>query len=187
MTGAICRLATRHSDLVFFVQHALSRVAPLQDFLAEIWRVLRPGGTALHILPSVNWRVWTNLAHPFHMSRLVARKFRQKKSPVAGMPGEANASRPLRDSLLRRLWGLVWARPLGPYSSSFAELFVFRSSRWSAAFRRAGFEHVEVGSNGLFYTGCILRPDMPLDARRRWAGALGSACYVFSMQRPVAV
>jgi SAM-dependent methyltransferase len=168
---------------VIFSSNMLYHVAPLQDFLAEIWRVLRPGGTALHILPSVQWRFWTNLVHPFSMARIVARRLRRKGSAV--VPEEANGSRPPRDSRLRRLWRLVWSGPLGPASSSLDELFQFRSSRWAADFRRAGFEHIEVGSNGLFYTGCILRPDMPLAARRRWAGVLGSACYVITMQRPL--
>jgi SAM-dependent methyltransferase len=171
-------------DLVFS-SNMLYHVLPLQDFLAEIWRVLRPGGTALHILPSVSWRVWTNLAYPIHMARLAGPKLR-RKGPAGGVREGANASRPPRDSWLRRLGRLVWSRPLGPYSSSLAEVFIFRSSRWAADFRRAGFERVEVGSNGLFYTGCILRPAMSLEARRRWAVVLGSACYVISMQRPAA-
>jgi SAM-dependent methyltransferase len=171
-------------DLVYS-SNMLYHVRPLHDFLAQIRRVLRPGGVALHVLPSVTWRLGTSLAHYVWLAKRVMRGRRDTRPagrPAAGGP-ESPENAP-RAPWIKRLARLLWAPPLGPSSSAFEELFTFRSARWMAAFRKAGFEEIEMSTNGLFYTGCMLNPDMPIEARRRWSARLGSACYIFSMRRP---
>jgi len=165
-------------DMVFS-SNMLYHVRPLQEFLAQIRRVLRPGGIALHILPSITWRLATSVVFYVWLAKRIA--VRHKTPPAARQPGLGNAP---RAPWIQRLARLLWAPPLGPSSSAFAELFEFRSARWIVAFQRAGFEQVKMSTNGLFYTGWILNPDMPIEARRRWSTRLGSACYVFTMRRP---
>jgi SAM-dependent methyltransferase len=169
-------------DLVYS-SNVLYHVRPLQDFLAQIRRVLKPGGVALHILPSVTWRLGTSLAYYVWLARRIrARRDSRPADRSTGLGPEAAGATPA--PWTKRLARLLGAPPLGPSSSALAELFLFRSARWIAAFQRAGFDQVAMATNGLFYTGCMLNPEMPIEARRRWSARLGSACYVFSMRRP---
>lgn len=46
---------------VVFSSNVLEHVAHIREFQQEIQRVLKPGGCALHILPSSSWRLWTNI------------------------------------------------------------------------------------------------------------------------------
>jgi ubiquinone/menaquinone biosynthesis C-methylase UbiE len=52
----------REFDVVYS-SHMLYHVEALPQFLGEMQRVLRPGGLALHLLPSASWRWWTNLTY----------------------------------------------------------------------------------------------------------------------------
>lgn len=47
-----------------FSSNTLEHIPHIRDFQAEIRRVLRPKGIAVHVLPSAPWRIWTNLTNP---------------------------------------------------------------------------------------------------------------------------
>ena len=47
-------------DLVFS-SNVLEHIPKLQEFQQELHRVLKPGGSAIHIVPSSTWSLWTNL------------------------------------------------------------------------------------------------------------------------------
>jgi len=46
---------------VVFSSNVMEHIPHLEEFQTEIHRVLKPGGIALHILPSSSWRAWTNI------------------------------------------------------------------------------------------------------------------------------
>lgn len=48
---------------VVFSSNVLEHIPHLQAFQQEIHRVLKPGGVAVHIVPSSSWRFWTNITH----------------------------------------------------------------------------------------------------------------------------
>lgn len=52
-----------HSFDVVFSSHVLMHIPHVQDFQTELRRVLKPGGVAIHSLPTGNWRLWTNLTY----------------------------------------------------------------------------------------------------------------------------
>lgn len=49
---------------VVFSSSTLEHIPHLRAFQGEMKRVLKPGGIAIHIVPSAVWRLWTTLAHP---------------------------------------------------------------------------------------------------------------------------
>ena len=49
---------------VVFSSSTLEHIPHLRAFQSEMRRVLRPGGVAIHIVPSAAWRFWTSLTHP---------------------------------------------------------------------------------------------------------------------------
>lgn len=48
---------------VVFSSNVLEHIPHLKEFQQEIHRVLKPGGVAVHIVPSSSWRFWTNITH----------------------------------------------------------------------------------------------------------------------------
>lgn len=49
---------------VVFSSSTLEHIPHLRGFQGEMRRVLKPGGIAIHIVPSAAWRFWTSLTHP---------------------------------------------------------------------------------------------------------------------------
>jgi SAM-dependent methyltransferase len=52
----------RSFDIVFS-SNVLEHIPHVYEFQAEILRVLKPDGYAVHVLPSSSWRLWTNVTH----------------------------------------------------------------------------------------------------------------------------
>jgi predicted SAM-dependent methyltransferase len=48
---------------VVFSSNVLEHIPHVDAFQQEIHRVLKPGGVAVHIVPSSSWRWWTNITH----------------------------------------------------------------------------------------------------------------------------
>jgi SAM-dependent methyltransferase len=158
---------------VVFSSHALYHAYPLAAMLAEIWRVLRPEGMVIVVLPSSSWRVYTTLAHyPDLMRKLIARFGRRK----TGARAETNA--PARGSERARLLDVLVNRPIGPAPDVFAEWKMFRRRRWSSALIPAGFEVRVLSAGPLFYTGQLFAPGLPFYLRAALARVLGAGSFV---------
>jgi len=50
---------------MIFTSNVLAHIPHLEDFQAEIKRVLKEDGIVLHVVPSGSWRFWTNITHYF--------------------------------------------------------------------------------------------------------------------------
>jgi SAM-dependent methyltransferase len=48
---------------IIFSSSTLEHISHIHEFQAEIHRVLNPDGVVIHVLPSCNWRLWTNVTH----------------------------------------------------------------------------------------------------------------------------
>jgi SAM-dependent methyltransferase len=196
---------------IVYSSHVLYHAVDTDSMLAEIRRVLRPGGTAIHVLPSASWRLWTTLAHyPNLVRKLLMRPGREanvsestRKPPPppvsnaaphaasphpAGRPNRSSNSSPStaapqRLSLLRKARLLLTVRPLGPSSDVTEEWSSFRNPRWRAAFLAAGFSDVKALRGPLFYTGHLMTPGLPFGLRSFLAYVLGPASFAWTMRR----
>src|ERR1700723_988419 len=120
---------------VVFSSHALYHAHPLEAMLAEIWRVLRPEGMVVLVLPSSSWRVYTTLAHyPDLVRKVVARLGKQK----ARVQVETDTHGRILERA--RLRDVLMNRPISAALDVFAEWKMFRRKRWSSALIAAGFE-----------------------------------------------
>lgn len=154
-----------------FSSNVLEHVRDLGALNDEIRRVLKPGGTAIHILPSSTWRLWTSLAHYAYIVKFLITRKHTIPTHSAAPATSRNWTHLAKRALL--------AGPHGEFSSAFAELYGFSRPRWAKVFARDGFEVVHQGTNGLFYTGYGLLPRLSLERRRALAAILGSSCNVF--------
>jgi SAM-dependent methyltransferase len=162
-----------------FSSNVLEHVRGLPALLAETRRVLRPGGLAVHLVPTPGWRFWTSVAHYGYLAKYLLG--RDRALPGVAQPRQAGDVLSARGPayLLRRA---LLAGPHGEWPCAAAELYGFSRRRWRRLFERHGFPVRREYGTALFYTGYGLFPGRSLGARRELARWLGSACHVFVVQ-----
>lgn len=156
--------------------NALEHVRDLASMHAEIKRVLKRGGVAVHVIPTHVWRFWSIMtSFPSAIVYFVSALRRT-------LPGSGN-----RRSR-RRAWfeaareaGAALLQPRhGERGFGLAELWLFHPRWWRKHFRQHGFTLVRDEPMGLFYTGSMLfGRRLSLAQRARLAELFGSACHLY--------
>jgi SAM-dependent methyltransferase len=170
----------RSFDMVFS-SNVLEHIAHVEAFQAEIRRVMKPGGRAVHVVPSASWRLWTIATHYLNLPvqavvRLGGRSS-SERDPTGGSRGEVIRSG--RSRILNALF--EWRH--GERGTTLGELYLFSRPAWTALFRRNGFAVETVAPLGLFYTGYALCGErLSMAARRKLARALGSATVLYVLR-----
>jgi SAM-dependent methyltransferase len=157
----------REFDIVYS-SNVLEHVEQLPGLLAEIKRVLRPGGRAINLMPTPAWRMWTSLS--YYLLIL-------DRPPATHPPPERGADErsPRRRSGLQRLF----APPHGLMPTPLHEMFTFSRAHWIRCLSKAGLPPSEDFPIGLFYSGHMIFASLSLQARQRLARIAGSACRAY--------
>ncbi|MCC7045710.1 MAG: class I SAM-dependent methyltransferase [Alphaproteobacteria bacterium] len=189
-----------HSFDMVFSSNVLEHIPHVEAFQAEIRRVLKPGGRAVHVLPSANWRLWTTLTHYLDLpARIVLHLGRPRSSSFetrpAGAPQDdakemrhpeerANASVSKGDGAgCSRIFNALFEFRHGERGTTFSELYLFSRPAWRKLFRRNGFVCETVVPLGLFYTGySLLDRQLGIAVRRCLARVLGSATVLYVLR-----
>jgi SAM-dependent methyltransferase len=169
-----------------YSSHMLYYELDTPEFFAELRRVLKPAGLAIHIMPTSVWRVATCLTYyPYavkralvHLARLAGEtsRFAVTASPNTAVIGAA-ATR-------RKWWRWLFAGPLGPAPSACAEFLSWRRTELKRLFTREAFEIIGVCPLRLFYTGYeLFSNSLPFGVRRLLSGALGSGSAAYVTRR----
>jgi ubiquinone/menaquinone biosynthesis C-methylase UbiE len=179
--GRTIPLADASFDVVFS-SNVLEHVPDLVRMHSEIRRVLAPGGSCIHVLPTHVWRFWTTLTS--YLEAAV--------SFVKALPQLVPRALP-RSVELRRL-GNAWYRTLryaaglclprrhGERGNAVSELWLFHPNWWRRSFRENGFTVVCDEPMGLFYTGAVLFGlQLGITGRMRLARVLGSSSHLFKL------
>lgn len=161
-------------DLVFS-SNVLEHVQDLSALLLEMRRVLKIGGTMIHILPSTVWRFWTSLAHYVYVPLF----FLGRRSRATGLVQVPVHGLKTQHSYPFLIKTALWAGPHGEYPNALSELYYFSKRRWQRLFKNNHCEVEALFSNALFYTGYCLFPDLSLGIRKKLAHFLGAACHIF--------
>jgi SAM-dependent methyltransferase len=168
---------------VVYSSHMLHHVAErMPEFLAEVQRVLRSGGITVHVVPSASWRWWTNLAYYVDLLRRVWFRITAKCPASGGRTAPPESVQP--PACGTRLKRLLFPPPVGCGSNTISQLIGFRRTRWLAGFRQAGCGEVKSIGSGLFYTGFLFFPSLPIPARRWMAKLLGSSSHLIVARPP---
>jgi SAM-dependent methyltransferase len=164
---------------VVFSSNVLEHVRDLGTLLPEIARVLAPGGCAVHILPSPAWRFWTLVAGWLDVAPLLWQQSRQLPRTLWSRSAPRGLAGWLIDTA-RAVAGRIVPVRHGEHGNAFSELWTFGRPHWRREFERYGFDIVEIGPMGLFYTGfMVLGPRLSLPARARLGRIAGSACTLY--------
>jgi SAM-dependent methyltransferase len=159
-----------------FSSNVLEHVPELDAFLGEICRVLRPGGRAIHVLPTATWRIWTTLSHypllaKLALKRLAARAPGRIEPEAPALPGSGRG-RFRREMLIPQRHGA--------HGSLLAEHWLFSRARWRGVFGRSPFRIDSEAPAELFYTGSSLLGDrLDLSTRRALARLLGCSSRIW--------
>ncbi|MBM4456945.1 MAG: class I SAM-dependent methyltransferase [Chloroflexi bacterium] len=128
-------------DLVFS-SNMLEHLPRPQAALSGIHRILRDDGVAIHVMPSVFWKLcqialfWPNQA--------IDRIERYSEKRAARAEGtQTDCAEGNNPKVTARSYGylrrLLWPIPHGAASSNWAELIGFRQARWRSELEAAGF------------------------------------------------
>ena len=183
---------------VVFSSNVLEHVAHIDSFLQEIHRVLKPGGKAIHALPSGAYRFWRNLAHYVWILKAFAGMDRpapaapvsaggdtQSHAPQEGWmapPASAPAQRP---TFMQKIHTALFPERHGEFGNCITEIYFFSKFRWRPAFRKAGFILRAHDPMGLLYSGHnILGRKLSLSARHTLSRLCGSSCLLYVMEKP---
>lgn len=175
---------------IIFSSNVLEHVLKVRDFQDEMKRVIRPGGLAIHILPTSTWRLWHTVSwYPlivrkalwkvielFNSGQEQERKWQLHNRPEA--EDERNKEHNLDQFFLRA----ICPPRHGMTGNSITEFYYFSCYRWVRLFRSSGWQLERVFPNQLFYTGHrILGKKLGLKTREKLSYLLGSSCLVYVM------
>lgn len=164
---------------VVFSSNVLEHVPELNYLHREIRRVLRPGGYAIHVVPTHFWRLWSILTKP---PEAVQRIFALRGEFLIRSFSKAEIDRIAGVTLraARHFAGAFLQRRHGERGNVITELRLFHPSWWRKNFKANGYLITHEEPVGLFYTGSMAIGDkLHLVQRRRLASVLGSACELF--------
>lgn len=165
-------------DLIFS-SNVLEHIESLSPVFEEIHRVLKPGGTVIHILPSATWRFWTSVAHYAYLLKclLKGKVETMGKKKVSSIRNKVKGH-----SIPSLLKQALFAGSHGVYPNAFSELYYFSRFHWLTLFKKNGFDFVKVYRHGLFYTGYGLCHALSIALRRKLARFMGASCHIFVMR-----
>ena len=174
---------------IVYSSNVLEHVEDIDTLNREMARVLRPGGHAVHYVPTSAWRAWSLAA--FYPA-LLRDAWRRLHARLAGtgaagaaaalpVPG-AGPQRSLPAKLLRR----VLPHAHGAQGSCWSELSRFSRSSWDAFFAASGWTVHSYQRNNMFLTGdMLLGAHLSTASRQRLSPVLGCTAHLYVLQRRV--
>lgn len=164
-----------HSVDIVFSSNVLEHIPHVEAFQAEIHRVLKPNGIAVHLMPTSAWRFWTTITHYLSLVDFIYQETKNLDFK--------NIYRATR-LILHRVRKRIFVNRHGEKGNAVSEIYYFSAYWWSKLFKRQGWSIIEVAPNRLFYTGySILGSRLSVSARSSLSLGLGSACYIYVLQK----
>ncbi len=171
---------------VVYSSHVLVVVDDLSHLQGEIQRVLKPGGKAVHVLPTSTLRVWNNVAHYCSLCKLAVGFllpwFRSSRGEAARLREKAN-SYSLREKIVK----ILTPHNLSPRGNFITQVYWFSRFFWVPFFRKSGWIVERKVPTHLFHTGYLVFDSMlPLSLRGVLSRVLGSSScvYVLTQEQP---
>src|SRR4051794_8612369 len=150
--GAHLPFPDRSFDIVYS-SNVLEHVVELGTLTAEMKRVLRPGGVALHLVPNRAWRI-LSLATYFPGQAIDVLRWLVRRSPTA-TGGTPAATGPKR-SLFAKVIGRLLPPTHGSVGTPITEIVRFSKRAWDGYFQQTGWRILYYGNNGLLASGDYL-------------------------------
>ncbi len=172
---------------VIFSSNVLEHIYHVVSFQGEMQRVLKPGGTAIHVVPSGSWRFWTSLAHyPFvvkTIKKIITKKLVPSKN--GSISDEEKIVKKINQlSKFELIRKVAFPSRHGEIGNEITELYYFSRYRWFKMFTTTDWKIEKMFTNRLFYTGyTTFGYVLSLKLRRYLSYILGSSCHVFVLRK----
>jgi SAM-dependent methyltransferase len=169
---------------IAFSSNVLEHIAHGRAFQAELHRVLKPDGIAVHLLPTASWRLWTLAAHYPWLAKAGSEVVRARMKGDRSEDAQVVARAADRRSAAQLISRVLLSPRHGEVGNAVSELWHFSRHRWTPLFEDTGWRVVARDTNGLFYTGySVLGWQLSLAARRRLSRLLGASCHIYVLEK----
>lgn len=168
---------------MIYSSNVLEHLLDLASMMAEFRRVLSPTGWCIHVLPTSTWRFWTTATH---FPSLIRYAGRVSAGAWQSLQGRSILFRTAATATIVAVTLIHDFFPSrhGERGDCMSEISLFSHHAWRKCFEQNGFFVRRWRPAGLFYTGYgILGERLPIEARRRLARFLGSACNIYELRR----
>ena len=163
--------------------------ASKEEFQKEIKRVLKPNGSAIHVLPTASWRFWSWISHCCNWFKIIYKlaigfgkveNSLNNDSEIVIKTKKALSQKSLLDLFISKL--LI--SPHGARGNSLTEIYYFSRFFWVPFYKRTGWKIIAYYPNQLFYTDyLILGVNLNVKFRHFLSYALGSSCMIFVLKK----
>jgi SAM-dependent methyltransferase len=163
---------------VVYSSNVLEHVVDLDTLMAEMRRVLRPDGVALHVLPNCVWRLLSILS--FYPAVVVDAVGWLKRT---GASKPTSGASPQNKSLIRNLFRRIIPHAHGSAGTPLTELARFSKRSWDRYFTSHRWEVLHHGNNGILASGdYLLDAALPMSLRRKIGEAVGGIAHVYLLR-----
>lgn len=167
---------------IIFSSNVLEHIPDPDKLDQELKRILHPNGTAIHIVPTSTWRLWTILTHHFYVFRLIADYIKIRASKNSDRVID-QFHKNLHLSSMAIFSRLLWPSRHGEHGTAIHELCFFSKKTWSRNFQNRGWIVKGCYLLRLFYTGNqIFHSRLNLTLRRALATCIGSSTAIFVLK-----
>lgn len=176
-----------HFDVIFS-SNVLEHIPHIEKYQAEITRVLKNSGVAIHIVPTASWRLWTNITHYLYLPKslfsIIYRRtqnlFIDNKS--INYSSEELALKTL--SITEIIKKLLLPSRHGEFGNSLTELYYFSRNRWDFLFLKTGWNIKTYALNNLTYSGYLLfGKNLSVTYRKIISPIFGSSCHIYILEK----
>ncbi len=174
---------------VVYSSNVLEHVTKLDALNAEMRRVLRPSGVAVHLLPNPQWRFISLLSYypgqAIDLLRVLRRRLLGPQAEPAAILSDAQTSVPVAP---RSLGSKIRARLLPPthgaVGTPLTELSRYSKRQWDRYFTGTGWTIAHYGNNGMLASGdYLLGRALPPALRKALGKAIGGIAHIYVLRR----
>jgi len=173
---------------VVFSSNVLEHIYNLEKIQDEIKRVLKPGGLAIHVLPTASWRIWTSLTNYVYIMKLltnyISNIFYKSDNSLSPLYEKNEFNKKIANyGLKRKIFRLLIPPKHGERGNVLTETFYFSRFFWLPLFERTGWHVEKYFPNRILYTDFVaLVPKLSLKTRRSLSLFLGSSCIIYILK-----
>ena len=166
---------------VVFSSNVIEHIRNEQAIHAEMRRVLRTGGVAVHVVPTATCRVLSLICHYPAVLKLVMSKL--AKSQKSDYPSSSHAATATLSRWRSRLIFALAPAKHGEFGNWLTEYFLFRVKSWRKRFEANRWQVKTIEPGGLIYSAYYLFGEhISWHTRARWARWIGSSTATFILR-----
>ena len=173
---------------VVFSSNVLEHIYNLKKIQDEIKRVLKPGGLAIHVLPTASWRFWTSLTNYIYIVRLLTNYMGnilyKTDNSLSPFYEKNEFNKKIGNyGLKRKIIRLLIPPMHGERGNVLTEIFYFSRFFWLPLFERTGWNVEKYFPNRVLYTDFVaFGPKLSLKKRKTLSFFLGSSCIIYILK-----